>query len=471
MINYKTKPRKYQKFIVENHIDIPRHGIFVAPRLGKTKTVIDSAGEWFRRGHINGVFVACSGQGRDEWEKQIAIHSPYKTKVFVYDRARELREQKFASWLVDLKPDELAFFIVQRESLSLLRGKPSRAVECSVYFANARKFAFTLDESHRVRNFASKTFQVLSHIANEAKYVRILTGTLETNAPRGVYTQLRFLSDTPLDLKNYSEFKRRYEDISHAEFFGHKTRYVTPKYRNKEELFSRIENELGVIINRIDVEELPDITSEVIDVHMSDEKAKLYRNLCDRHKSERIESSAFITSYICYSSGYDPSNNSVAFDPPKLGHILDIAEQWEGMSLVFYTNFRVECMSISESLKEAGYDNECVHGGVPNRERQERLERFKEGETPILVANVQCVGDSVGLHISNCIVWCSPTLDNTIYRQAQDRCSAVGKKEIHQIHLLTAGTWDIFAHNVMVKKASIGDLLPTTEELLDSIDL
>ena len=84
-------------------------------------------------------------------------------------------------------------------------------------------------------------------------------------------------------------------------------------------------------------------------------------------------------------------------DQDKMGHLIDAINTIEGLTLIFVETKR-SADRLEEVLYNAGFPSTSIHGDRTQREREQALESFRTGRTPILVATDVAAR---GLDISN----------------------------------------------------------------------
>lgn len=87
--------------------------------------------------------------------------------------------------------------------------------------------------------------------------------------------------------------------------------------------------------------------------------------------------------------------------------------------LVFCPSVKAS-QKLSEKLREYGVKADHVDGKTPKKERTEKIDRFKSGETQVM-CNCQCLTAGFDLPALDCIVYARPTISPRVWSQAVGR--------------------------------------------------
>ena len=204
---WKTRPYVHQAQAVKKLLSTGFGGaLLMAPRTGKTKTLIDYASCLHAMGKASRVLIFCPLSVIGVWEQEIAAHCPFPTRVVVWDK--ESRKKGMPLPGFDGK-DVLNFVIINYDALSTpgaviekdewgnVRRSKSRGGRFTVFKALYRwqPDLIALDESHRIKSPSAVKSRMLHKLGKVAPYRVIMTGTVVTKKKRvfDIWSQWKFL--------------------------------------------------------------------------------------------------------------------------------------------------------------------------------------------------------------------------------------------------------------------------------------
>lgn len=197
-----SKPQFAHQIVdTKSVIERPAYGLWLEPRLGKTRICVDAACELYRRGEIDTIVAVAPANCRSVWAdpdpvlgevaKWAADDVPYS--IGEYHANMTFKEQANKLNIVVTNPE----YIRRREHLiPLLR------------WANTRRTFLIGDESWQFQNPGAKQTEAMIALRACSKRVALLNGT--PGKPDNLYSQFEILDPSILECKNWYQFRGRY---------------------------------------------------------------------------------------------------------------------------------------------------------------------------------------------------------------------------------------------------------------------
>ncbi|MFD9093615.1 SNF2-related protein [Streptomyces collinus] len=319
------------------------------------------------------------------------------------------------------------------------------------------------DEAQHVKNPYSATAKALRTVPAPARVA--LTGTPVENNLSELWALLDWT--TPGLLGPLKSFRARHaravENGEDAEAVERLARLVRPF------LLRRKKSDPGI------VPELPPKTETDHPVPLTREQAALYEAVV-RESMLAIESAEGIgrrglvlkllgaLKQICdHPALYlkeDPPADRLAARSGKLAlldELLDTLLAEDGSALVF-TQYVGMARLITAHLSARAVPVDLLHGGTPVPERERMVDRFQNGETPVLVLSLKAAGTGLNLtragHVVHFDRWWNPAVEE----QATDRAYRIGQTQPVQVHrLVTEGTVEDRIAEMLESKRALAD--------------
>ncbi|MEU6595075.1 DEAD/DEAH box helicase [Streptomyces sp. NPDC046881] len=140
-----------------------------------------------------------------------------------------------------------------------------------------------------------------------------------------------------------------------------------------------------------------------------------------------------------------------------LDELLDTLLAEDGSALVF-TQYVGMARLITAHLSARAIPVDLLHGGTPVPERERMVDRFQNGETPVLVLSLKAAGTGLNLtragHVVHFDRWWNPAVEE----QATDRAYRIGQTQPVQVHrLVTEGTVEDRIADMLAAKRALAD--------------
>ncbi|MFE2098206.1 DEAD/DEAH box helicase [Streptomyces sp. NPDC059468] len=142
-----------------------------------------------------------------------------------------------------------------------------------------------------------------------------------------------------------------------------------------------------------------------------------------------------------------------------LDELLDTVLAEDGSVLIF-TQYVGMARLIAAHLSARAVPVDLLHGGTPVPERERMVDRFQDGETPVLVLSLKAAGTGLNLtragHVVHFDRWWNPAVEE----QATDRAYRIGQTQPVQVHrLVTEGTVEDRIAEMLESKRALADAI------------
>ncbi|WP_200307952.1 DEAD/DEAH box helicase [Streptomyces adelaidensis] len=142
-----------------------------------------------------------------------------------------------------------------------------------------------------------------------------------------------------------------------------------------------------------------------------------------------------------------------------LDELLDTLLSEDGSALVF-TQYVGMARLITAHLAARAVPVELLHGGTPVKDREDMVDRFQSGATPVLVLSLKAAGTGLNLtragHVVHFDRWWNPAVEE----QATDRAYRIGQTQPVQVHrLITEGTIEDRIAEMLEAKRALSDAI------------
>lgn len=400
---FRTEPFDHQMMALHASYSKRSFALFMDMRTGKTKVVIDLGSAMFQQGLIDRMVVIPLLTLRRNWAREFTIHAPENSyEPLMLDTSLKKKFDDFC------KPggDRLKVLFTGIESLSA-----GRATEMILQFTGAGKSMGAIDESDSIKNHKSIRTVNACKIRDKCIYRLILTGTPISKGPMDFYAQFEFLDPNIVGIGDFYSFRNRYAIMG-----GFDDKEVIG-YQNMQELIE-LTKPFVFQVRYSDVFKSPPKVEELRTVELSDEQRTIYRQIkkdntirndgqiklvvqnvlekmlrlqevCGGYWSERHETGKFSIDPITQiqKPKYKYSHHRIKGKNPKIEVTLDVClREYADEQGIIWAIHRSELEEIYGELVPHGSVG-ILHGDVPDDERAQLDEDFREGRIKWLVAN------------------------------------------------------------------------------------
>ncbi|MFZ3468681.1 DEAD/DEAH box helicase [Streptomyces sp. 4.24] len=130
----------------------------------------------------------------------------------------------------------------------------------------------------------------------------------------------------------------------------------------------------------------------------------------------------------------------------------------EGGSVLVFTQYVAMARILERHLAARGIGTQLLHGGTPVARRQELVDRFQAGESPVFLLSLKAAGTGLNLtragHVIHYDRWWNPAVEE----QATDRAYRIGQTQPVQVHRIIAeGTVEDRIAQLLARKRALAD--------------
>ena len=449
MYKYKTEPFKHQRQSLIEGAKPYNFAYFMEMGTGKTKVAIDNAAYLYQAQKIDYVFVIAPNSVYQNWKKEIDIHCPEETNIYVW------KVSKDKTFKMD--PNKLTFVLMNVEALSHASGK--KWLESKLQKHGMRSMII-LDESTSIKNLKASRTKAIIKIGQLARFKRILTGSPITKSPLDLFSQCAFLDKKLLGYENFTVFKSKYAVMYSIERGGYSIQ-IPKYYVNLEELEFKLKN-FSYRVRKKDCLDLPEKMYVQRYVDMPEEQRQAYDRLkitaMTIMQDEEVSYNNKLTELLKLqqvTNGFVKTDegNIVDFKTnAKLKELMSIIEETEDKCII-WANYVHNIESIKSKLAETyGTDSVVsIYGKDSVEDRNQAVENFQnKDEYRFLVGNPTVGGYGLTLTAAKYVIYFSNSYNLEVRQQSEDRAHRIGQKsQVTYIDIICRDTIDqMVLHNL-----------------------
>lgn len=454
----KTTPYAHQTEALEKMADKPFFGLFMEQGTGKTKALLDRAGELWCGGHLTGILIVSKKGVHRQWIESEAeahlnvpwsgLHWPFKG---LHDNMRP-------------DPEELKLVAFNYDGIKTKKGFIAAEEFCQ---AHRGKLMIIADESQEMKNQRTARHKTMMQLRPYSEFRALATGTPIAKDLTDEWAQMKWLDDRIIGVKYITTFRAKYCIMG-----GFEGRDVVG-HRNVEEFkektapytFRATKDELGIAPKQYN-RWTYDLTAEQRRL-IKELKDDLETTLTSGDKIEISDTTAIMNKVQQISSGFiidgDEERHRL-FEPlknPRVKAALEWLGAGEGKAII-WARFREDMAILHEAMDAEGIEHVQYHGGVKDKDRAANVKSFLTEEgAQVFLANPQSAG--TGLNLQGL---CQRALYYTNSFNAIDRWQS--EDRIHRIGTVGAVTYtdmiakrsiDQYILNNLKRKKGLSDLV------------
>ncbi|MDE1811384.1 MAG: DEAD/DEAH box helicase [Thaumarchaeota archaeon] len=190
---------------------------------------------------------------------------------------------------------------------------------------------------------------------------------------------------------------------------------------------------------------------ELIDSDINYYQAELGK-IWERLEAEQKNATSAFDKFSSYKRAIQSERQAagVAKVPHVIEFVKNIMEIEE--SVVVFCHHKAIHELLHRSLSE--YSPASIIGGQSDKERQEGIDRFQNGETKLIIAGLRAGNVGINLSRARYVIFAELDWSPAIHRQAEDRLHRIGQKNtVFAYYLMGNGTLDDHVANVLVDKS------------------
>ena len=285
-----------------------------------------------------------------------------------------------------------------------------------------------VDEATALKTAGTDRWKLINQLVNENTWLWMLTGTPAAQSPVDAYGLIKMMHPHKVDRTEYMFKERVMYKVTQFKWM--------PKQDANEYIYKLMQP--AIRFTKEECLDLPEMLYQTRVVPLTKQQEKYYSQL--KHdmlielSSESVTSvnaAVNINKLLQISAGavYTDTGEIIDFDvSSRFNELCTVIDDSSHSVLVFAT-FRHSIEMLMTKLTAAGYDVDCIHGGVSLTQRTQRFELFQTcGTKRVLVIQPQSASHGVTLHAANTVVWWSPTTSYETYAQANARVHRAGQK-------------------------------------------
>ena len=412
--SYKYKPYEWQMEALLKQYGKRFFGLFLDPRMGKTKVVIDEAAIMASQGLLDGLMILCPATVTGEWKKQFRVHGP-------------------DNWQLP------------RKVLSIDGLENMDRFDDAVKKLWSWKWMLVMDESTKIKNFEAKRTKRALRLSSAAYYRRILTGTPITLSALDVYSQFLFLDPSMVFHWEFNRWRKHFCILG-----GYKGKQVLGHIN--EDKITRIVDEHGYHNTAEHCLDLPLGVPQKRILELSGKSKKVYAEAKNgfmqglegeiiTFKTLLVKTAKF--EQICAGILYNPDGTVQDLGNEKVDEILNILEEYSGKCIIWY-KFEAEKDKIRWALTEKGIEVVVLQGGFTERTQNFVKDQFQTDPNVRVILVQEQINMGIDLSAADLEIFATDQWNPAMRRQAEDRAKAIGKKtSIGYIALVIKGTVDV----------------------------
>lgn len=425
----RTEPWSHQTEALNKLYGLKTFALWADMRTGKTKIIIDMMAAYHMEGRVDSVVILCPNSVKLNWKDEIEqVHCPIPADVHVL-QAGKTRE--FDRWMQGA--GGFRWLIVSVEGFGV--SSSSQLVER--FLLSSTRAAMIVDESHKIKNPKAKRSEEAVRLARMAEIRGVLTGTPLAKGPMDMYMQFEFLDTNIIGLGDFYSFRNRY-----AVMGGYEDKQIIG-YQNLDELMEIV----APFVYQVKADDagvkLPEKTYHVRRVTMNAEQRRIYESIRKNKTADTGRGSITVQNalekaarlqQVC--GGIVAHENPDAVKPsekyvfhaikginPKVGEILDIAEEIDGQ-MIIWCIYDLEIAMVCAALRQKYGDDQVVevHGRVTVEDRRHNVnELFNTGRARFLVGNPAVGGTGLTMPAAAAVVYYSNSFNFIDRMQSEER--------------------------------------------------
>lgn len=448
---WKTTPTPDQVLGTELLCSREACALFDTMGFGKSKQLIDAAGELYLQQEIDTVLLSCPASLKFNWVDpelgQLAQHSWVDTEVHEFvSEDTVILSQGGLLWVV------VSYELGARGTTSSKSGTAlGRVLELVVNELQDRRVLYAADESHWLKNHKSLQTRAWTELRRQlARRAVIMTGTPMGNGYLlDLFSQYYLLNPKILNYQNYYHMRAR-----HCWMGGWQNKQIWRWY-DPEVVMEKTQ---PYTLRRTRIEGLEEKRREIHTVPLTLGSWLRYKQMRDEclvwlssteasvaeHAFTRVLRLSQLTSGLL--GGVDDTGEMRELSQEKVDHLVgwlrELEDHQESTRFILWCRFRQEIHRLCRVLQALGRRVFPLLGGQPGREREAALREFMEGDPgapALLVAQIQAGGLGNSYHRTCSRAFFVSNGTSLIARaQAEDRIWRRGQQN-------TCCYWDLLA--------------------------
>jgi SNF2 family DNA or RNA helicase len=421
---------KHQADYLESHWDSEFYALFWEMGCGKTRAILEGINKLCGSGQVEYLIVIAPNGVHSNWPKRQApiwLDVPYE--YVIWDDTRNLKAWR-ENFEHCMSYDGLKIIAMNVEAFQTKDGNGIKFAS-NIINRGAQRSFLVIDESSTIKSPKANRSKEIVKLSRLCKYRRILTGTPITQSPFDVWMQGEALKKN-IWRKNYYMFRQHHGQFKIARF-GNRSFEELVMYRNLDEIRESIQ-EWGSEVIKSECMDLPPKVYEVIEVDMSDEQIKAYREMRDYYVATLGQTVVTtdtpltkLTKLHQIACGHilDEDGNTIRLKHNRI-KALQTALDSLACKVIIYCQFRDTLREIVEHLGDA-----CVEysGRINDTDRNSAVDRFQSSpDIRYIVISLQSSGAyGLDLYAAGAVIYASNGYSLERRMQSEDRAHRPGQ--------------------------------------------
>lgn len=413
-------PFNHQSATADFLVRYPRAFVFNEIGTGKTLSALWACDYLRAQGHIGRVLIVSTLSTLWRvWADDLFKNFTHRSFAVLHGdrRTRQIRLKQ-----------EHDFYIINHDGVEVLREELARRKDITHVI---------VDEGACFRNAKTRRYGALKQIAGpqSGRGVWWMTGSPMPTAPTDIWAQARMVN--PGLVPQYFTRFRNQVMVQISQF-----KWV-PKAGWEQQIFSMLKPSVRYI--RDECLDLPPCTTETLEVEMTKEQQKAYKEMKDHYVIEMeageitaVNEGVKLGKLLQIATGavYGGDEKVHTLDvKPKLNALIETIYE-AGSKVIVFAPFRHSLAQLERELTKK-FSVGVVHGGVTANKRGELFSAFQSGPLQILLAHPGTMAHGLTLTASSTVIWWGPVDSYEIYEQAIGRITRPGQKNKQTIiHLI-----------------------------------
>lgn len=419
----KTQPYDHQLRALNAMRGKSAFGLFMEQGTGKTKTLIDWAGELWSAGKITGVLVVSRKGVHRQWiESEVPTHFN--------------GEWSGAYWPMKHLPDELLPDTELKWLAFNYDGiKTPAGMAMAEQFCKAHKGSLLIiaDESQEIKTHTSARHKAMVALKPHSSHRALATGTPIAKDLTDEWAQIRWLDEAIIGIRYITAFRAEYCIMGGFEgksVVGHKN---LSSFKQKVDPFTfrATKEEIGILPKQYNEWHF-DLTKQQISL-MRELKLSLEATLDSGDLMTVPNAAVAVNKFQQISGGFVIDDDQVVHrlmpceSNPRVIAAMEWLDAGEGKAVI-WARFREDMKLLAESLAAKGVTFVEYHGGINDAGRASAIKSFMaESGAQVFLANPQSAGTGLNLQgLCNRALYYSNSFNAIDRWQSEDRIHRIG---------------------------------------------
>lgn len=315
-----------------------------------------------------------------------------------------------------------------------------------------------VDESSYMKDARSQITKALHAFGDNMDYCYLFSGTPAPNNELEYWSQIRMI-DPLLFGRSFYQFRNNF--FNSYGFGGFKWGMKS----EKREEFMRLLSSVSEVVEKNDVLDLPERTTNIRKVYLTEKEWKAYKEMEDELIIE-IEDQEVVAANAAVkmmklregSSGFFITEDGliVKTGDSKLKELMLLLEEIGNHQVIIWTQFQYEAAMICEAIQKIKQSWARVDGTVNHATKEAAKKSFMQGKTKYMVAHPKSLGHGVTLVNCSYAVYFSESHSYELDYQSKDRIYRKGQKNACTYYYLIADkTIDMKIFNALKDKKKV----------------